>query len=279
MDVASAAALAEKCFGVSEISVLAEGGQKLALKATLRGSDVVVKVVALAVEAPAQGLERCRREVAVLANVSSPNLVSLRADLIEVGAGPEHVLWLEDYVPGLDLREIAPGQWSCGQAIKFLADCASGLAELHSHGFVHRDLSPGNVRLATDGTWVVLDPGFAKHLGRTDITGPWQPGTPGYLSPEHASYGGRILRASDIFQLGILVYERLAGVLPVDPNVAPMAYRDALLTVAVPRLETARPDLPSALAAVVNACLEAQPARRIIDGSELLLRLEGIACE
>jgi serine/threonine-protein kinase len=151
-----------------------------------------------------------------------------------------------------------------------------GLAVMHGHNYIHRDLSPGNVRRTSRGTWVVMDPGFAKHLKRTSITGLFQPGTPGHMSPEHAAIGGRVTRASDVYCLGILAFQALTGNLPIPVGTDLTDYRRRLLAAQPETLGTLRPDLTSEQAHLVDTCLQRQPARRYLDGGELIDALQAI---
>jgi serine/threonine-protein kinase len=139
---------------------------------------------------------------------------------------------------------------------------------LHERDVVHRDLSPSNVRCVTDGRYVIIDPGYARHLARSTITVFGQPGTPGYLSPEHLSQDGPV-PASDIFCVGILMYRALTGDLPIPLAGGIEIYQRALRNGRAPSVALARPDLLPTSVAVVDRCLQTQPARRYLDGAEL----------
>ncbi len=121
-------------------------------------------------------------------------------------------MWLEEYLDGQDMAALLGPQWTWSTARAFLLDASTGLAELHKNGYVHRDLSPRNLRLRTTGRWVVMDPGLAKHLHRTSITGVLDPGTWGFMSPEHLTVGVRLTPAADVHGLGTLAYSALCRV-------------------------------------------------------------------
>lgn len=154
---------------------------------------------------------------------------------------------------------------------------AEALAACHDLEVVHRDLSPGNVRRTDDGHFVLMDPGLARHLAKTALTGAFQPGTQGWRSPEHVP-GGDPMPASDVFALGILGFFALSRTFPVDPSVGQEAYDRALVEEQVPSIASLVTGLSPELVEVIDTCLRRQPARRYLDGAELkseLNRLEG----
>lgn len=113
-----------------------------------------------------------------------------------------------------------------------------------------------------------MDPGFARHLARSAITGVFQPGTPGYLTPEHIP-GGQPTPASDVFGIGILAYQALTGELPFQPG-DDAAYFERLKEGQIASVALVREGLPSDLIETVDRCLQRQPARRYLDAAELL---------
>lgn len=151
-----------------------------------------------------------------------------------------------------------------------ILDVAAGLSACHDLDVVHRDLSPGNVRRRDNGRFALMDPGFARHLSRTALTGVYQPGTPGFCSPEHVP-GGHPTPASDVFGLGILAFYALTSQLPIPYTGDEGTYWDALRDTSAPRVRSVRPDVPEILAAVIDRCLQRQAARRYLDAGELLI--------
>jgi serine/threonine-protein kinase len=143
---------------------------------------------------------------------------------------------------------------------------------------VHRDLSANNVRRRADGAWVVMDPGFARHEERSGLTVGGQPGTPGFLSPEHLqAYSGAPTASSDVFCLGILMTLALTGK-PAIPYTGDFSdYLRRLSEVHVVDIAQERPDLPAPALEVIQRCLHEQPARRYRNGSRLAAALEAIS--
>ena len=148
---------------------------------------------------------------------------------------------------------------------------ASGLAAMHQANFIHRDLSARNVRQTSGGIWKLLDPGLAKHLDRSSITGLFTPGTPGFMSPEQATAGVRVTPASDVHGLGVLAYLALTGGdLPVPVGAGLNDYRTRLLYTDPPSIRTRRPDLSDEQVALIDGCTARQPGRRWLDATEVL---------
>lgn len=269
MDPDEMRATAMAALGVSELEPLRVGGQKEVYTATLEGVDVAVKLVVVPDTAySAEAVERARREVDLLSRVDSDHVVKVLSDAIDIGERPEAVCWAEEWLDGEDVADVLHHPWSPEVVWTLVEHLGLGLAACHELDVVHRDLSPGNVRRRTDGRFVLMDPGFARHLARTAITGLFQPGTPGYLTPEHIP-GGQPTPASDVFGIGILAYQALTGELPIQP-VDDAAYFEQLKNGQVASVATVREGLPDDLVSLVDRCLQRQPARRYLDAEELL---------
>lgn len=275
MDTAQILDEVRAALGVSDLAGIATGGQKLVFRSELEGVPVVVKVVLVPDTAHAvEVVERARREVELLATVDSPHVVKVLSEAVEIGDRPEAICWVEEMLDGEDLRDlISTFPWIPDQVEKLVRDVAAGLAACHELDVVHRDLSPGNVRRRAAGDFVVMDPGFARHLSKAAITGVYQPGTRNYISPEHVP-GGSPLPASDVFGLGILAYQALTGAVPIPFNGDDGDYFDRLRNSQAAPIRTARPDAPEQLAAIIDTCLQRQPARRYLDADELLRYIE-----
>jgi serine/threonine protein kinase len=269
-----AQALAEEvaaALGASIQAPMRPGGQKRVYLATLGGEQVVLKVVPLMPPHSDLVLERARREVSLLANFDDRRVVAVRSGLVTVGpAGtPDGLGWLEELLDGDDLGSYLGQPWPWPDVLDLVEGLASGLALFHSEDVIHRDLSPGNVRRRADGTWTLLDPGLAKHLAKASITGLYQPGTPGFRSPEHVP-GGTPGTSSDVYGVGILAFAALTAALPIDPSGEEDDYYRRLRETNAPAIASLRSDIPDSLADVIDMCLDRQPARRYLDAEELL---------
>lgn len=263
-----------EALGVTSLSPLRPGGQKRVFAAKRGSEGVVLKAVEVLPPRQAEVLERARREVALLAKVSSAadsRIVSVRSGLATVGdpIAPSAVGWLEEMLDGEDLGDLLGTEWSRHEALRLVRGLTEALTYLHALEVVHRDLSPGNVRRRGDGTWTLLDPGLARHLAEFSLTGLYQPGTAGFRSPEQVP-GGAPDTYSDVYCVGILAFAALTGRLPVDPSGAEDAYFKRLVQQQPVPVKSLRPDLDGNFAAIIDRCLNRQPARRYLDAAELL---------
>lgn len=262
-------------FGVTIRQPLVEGGQKeVYVVQGKAGTESVLKLIDLGITRDPAALERARREVALLQSINHPNVVSVRSDLMTLGDPPVAVFWLEDFLDGTDLRYT--GAIADANDLKTLGrDVAAGLGALHMAKVIHRDLSPGNVQRLTSGRYVVIDPGFAKHTLRSGLTVGGQPGTRGFMTPEHLqAYSGAPTAASDVFGCCALVYFAATGHSPVPYKGDDNEYLQRLRTADHVPLGTVRPDLPESLIAVVERSLHQQPARRYRNGNALCQAFE-----
>ena len=263
----------EAALGLANLAPHVTGGQKTVAFADGLAGRTVVKVIELAPPYAALALERAHREVAVLTAIIHPNVVRLESGLVEIGSPVRAVCWREEYLDGTDLDGFIAtlGDWT--SAAEMASGVLAALSAFHATNAVHRDLSPRNVRRTADGTYKLMDPGVARLLAETTITGPMDPGTPGYMSPEHVSPVARPIFASDVFGVGILLHQALTGTVPVPFTGDRADYTRRLLTVSAPPLRTIRPDLAPDRARFVDTCLQRQAGRRYLDATEALAAL------
>jgi serine/threonine protein kinase len=263
--------------GATDLQPLRPSGQKRVFIAKRGSENVVLKAVEVLPPNQAVVLERAKREVELLAKVSNAagrRIVAVRSGLATIGdpAKPSAVGWLEELLDGEDLSDLLSSPWTRDGAFGLVQGLAEGLAYLHDLQVVHRDLSPGNVRRRSDGTWTLLDPGLARHLAEMSLTGLYQPGTPGYRSPEQVP-GGTPDTYSDVYGIGILAFVALTGTFPIDPNGAEDDYFKRLVQQQPKRLKSLRSDIDDEFGAIIDRCLDRQPARRFLDAAELLSTL------
>lgn len=264
-------------FGCTELAELKPGYQKVVRLVDRNGEQLVLKVIAVP-STHAEALRRAEREVELLSQLSSEHVVRVADHLIELGNPIEGAAWLEEALDGEDLSGLLDGtQWTVEGALKMAFDVADGLAAAHEKQVVHRDLSPNNVRKLSSGEYKVMDFGFARFTLRSGLTIAGQPGTPGYMSPEHLhGYSGGPTAASDVFMLGILTYYALTGKNPIPYYGDDFDYIKRLGSVKLQKLTEARPGLPSEVVSFVNRCLHPQPARRFRDGRAAATAVESI---
>ena len=211
---------------------------------------------------------RLRSEAKALAALNHPNIVTLY-DFDEQGGAPFLVL---EWVPGVDLGRAGLTRPCAVPAFAGVAlPVADALAVAHARGVVHGDLKPGNVLLSDDGAVKLADFGLAKLRDAQRTRTAQLAGTPSYMAPEQIA-GGEVGPAADVFAYGVLAYELLAGRLPFTADNLSASLYATVHTAHVP-LATARPDLPRALAALVDRCLAKRPADRPADGVALAREL------
>jgi serine/threonine-protein kinase len=256
---------------------LRDGGQKTVKLVARDGDELVLKVVAVGSSSPA-ALSRARREVELLGSIDDPHVVHAASHLVELGDPVEGAAWLEEFLQGEDLDALLTGPWTWADAAAMAADVAAGLSALHAIDVVHRDLSANNVRrLSSDGSYVVMDPGFARHVLRAGLTVGGQPGTAGYLSPEHLqSYSGVPTAASDVFGLGILMFLALTAEFPIPAAGDEADYLRRVAVGETQDLAMLRPDLSQWQVALVKRALHPQSARRFRNAARFAEALEAI---
>jgi eukaryotic-like serine/threonine-protein kinase len=262
--------------GVEYIRDLRDGGQKV-VKVVRQGEhELVIKVVSVASSSPG-ALSRARREVELLQTIDDVHVVRAASDLVELGDPVEGAAWLEELLDGEDLRDLLTSPWSWAETADMARDVALGLWQMHAVGVVHRDLSASNVRRRGTGTYVVMDPGFARHTLRTGLTIGGQPGTLGFFTPEHLqAYSGSPTPASDVFGVGILMFLALTTQFPIPHLGDDADYLRRVGEGLTLDLATIRPDLSEPQVAVVKRALHPQSARRHRNGKKLAAALEAL---
>lgn len=240
------------------------------------GNECVLKVVGIESDAP-DALRRAQREVELLKALDSDHVVKVESDLVEIGNPVVGASWLEEYLDGVDLADELGAQWSWDDTRKMGREVALGLGAMHEVKVVHRDLSASNVRHVDGGRYVVMDPGFARHTLRSGLTVGGQPGTLGFLSPEHLqAYSGSPTPSSDVFCLGVLMYTALTGNQPIPFTGDPGEYLGRLLDAEIPDVAGIRPDLPAPAVELITSMLHPQPARRPRNGNRVAALLEDL---
>jgi TolB-like protein/Tfp pilus assembly protein PilF len=180
---------------------------------------------------------------------------------------------------GETLKErIARGPLPLDEAIEIAQQVTQGLAKAHEQEIVHRDIKPANIFITKDGLVKIVDFGLAKLAGQTRMTRTGSAlGTVAYMSPEQAR-GGAVGPPTDIWSLGVVCYEMLAGQLPFRGDRNEAVIYSILSTDPMP-LSKLRPGLAPRLEETIERCLEKDPLRRYANAGELLTAIETLATE
>ena len=262
------------------VSVIGSGGMGVVYKAidSTLGRPVAIKAIHAHQIGDRRG--RLRDEALAAASIDHPYLCKVY-EFVE--AGDESFLVME-YVEGETLASLlARGPLPLARTLAIGAEVAEGLATAHARGMVHRDVKPSNVMVTPAGHVKLLDFGLAKadmaSLPDADThTSPGGrdfAGTPRYMAPEQAT-GQAVTARADLFALGVLLYECVAGRPPFEGESGYDYARHVIARAATP-LAVAAPDVPEALARIIHRCLEKTPGDRPASADEVGRELTRIA--
>jgi serine/threonine-protein kinase len=263
------------------------GGMSTVYRAfdTVLERQVAIKLMHRDIAADADQLERFRREARAVAQLNHPHVVGV----IDAGEAPppeEQTGFGEpvpmpyivfEYVEGETLKERIRrlGRLPIPEAVAYAIEIARALQAAHDRRIVHRDVKPQNVLIDDEGTAKVTDFGIARSLTEEGLTADGRVlGTTDYVSPEQA-LGHDVGPQSDLYSLGIVLYEMLTGDVPFHGEnqvaVAMKHVREDL-----PDVQMRRPQVSSALAAVVDTATAKDLDRRYQDDAELIADLEEV---
>src|SRR5436853_3595164 len=252
------------------ISLLGRGGMGEVYRAEdmKLGQQVALKFVPREYGNNPTVLQHLYSEVRIGRDIAHPNVCRLY-DIVEYDG--DHFIAMQ-YVDGEDLASLLRriGRLPVEKAIDIARDLCAGLAAAHDRGVIHRDLKPANVMIDGKGRAHITDFGHAVITDDAEKRG--VAGTPVYMAPEQLA-GARVTPASDLYALGLIVYEVLTG---------KRMYESASLTQIAqqhaqpkPRLASSVRDIPPPVEAVVMQCLEEDPANRPQSARHVLAALPG----
>jgi eukaryotic-like serine/threonine-protein kinase len=211
-------------------------------------------------------LQRFQNEARLQATLQHPNIATLY-DFLEFDGRPSIVM---EFVEGQSLADILRQRWRlpAREALVILRDIASAIAYVHEKGIVHRDIKPGNVRITPSGLVKVLDFGIAKAVSVPGLTQTgFLVGTPHYLAPEQFT-SGCASPESDVWALGVVLYEMVTGRLPFEGDFAGQIWKQIDTGAYAKVTEVVVPDSPSdaeglrLVDGIVGRCLKKNPSHR-----------------
>jgi TolB-like protein/tRNA A-37 threonylcarbamoyl transferase component Bud32/Tfp pilus assembly protein PilF len=254
------------------VEELGRGGMGVVYKAediTLKRT-VALKFLAPHLLADEQQKKRFLHEAQAAAALEHPNISTVH----EIHETDGQTFMVMAYIKGESLTDrIEKGPLEVNEALDVAVQVARGLSKAHSEGVVHRDIKPGNVLITPEGQAKVVDFGLAKLATQTALTKTGTSvGTVRYMSPEQAR-GDNTDHRTDIWSLGVVLYEMLTGQLPFRGDVEP-AVVYSILNDAPRPVTSVRRDVPIALEDIIDRALEKDPAKRYQTTDEFLRALE-----
>jgi len=266
--------------------VLGEGGMGIVVAATHLALEerVAIKFMRAGGAPGDDATQRFLREARAAVKLKSEHVARV-SDVGTLETGSPYIVM--EYLEGSDLSELLTqrGKLSLGEAVEFLLQACDAIAEAHSRGIIHRDLKPANLFItrARDGAPLlkVLDFGISKVNALGDRPESLTQstailGSPMYMSPEQMKSSRDVTPTTDIWSLGVILYEAVGGRVPFDEETMG-ALMAKVLTQSPPALHTLRGDLPEPFVAIVGRCLEKEPSLRFASVAELARALAPFA--
>ncbi|KAA3650366.1 MAG: serine/threonine protein kinase, partial [Proteobacteria bacterium] len=264
----------KKKFGHYEvISELGRGGMGVVYKAfepTLN-RYVAIKALGEHLLNDEDLIERFTREAKSMAAINHPNVIQV----YYIGKEDKQPFFAMEFLEGISLDELLTGHriLQLNDAKNILRQACAGLNEAHKHDLVHRDIKPANLMICTDGSVKVVDFGIAQtreYGDKLTNTGEFV-GTPGYLSPEVCT-GQEVDKRSDIFALGIVFYEMLAGKVPFE-NDSPLGLMLEVVQSEIPDIRGINKKVDKKTHYILEKMIAKNPRERFQDCAEIIQQL------
>ena len=262
--------IGKKLDGRYEITeLIGEGGMADVYRATdvVDNKTVAVKILKKEFAENEEFLRRFRNESKAIAVLSHPNIVKI----FDVGFSERIQFIVMEYIDGITLNEYMEQQGQLGwkDAVHFILQILRALQHAHSKGIVHRDIKPQNIMMLRDGTIKVMDFGIAKFAREDGKTGTDKAiGTVHYISPEQAR-GAATDAKSDIYSVGVMLYEMLTGKKPFDTD-NPVSIAVMHMQAKVPLPHTVRPDIQVGLEEIILKAMEKDPVNRYQSARDMM---------
>lgn len=232
---------------------------------------IAIKLIMPEIASDKKTIERFRNELTTARKIVQKNICRM----YDLNKEKENYYITMEYVPGGDLKRFIrrSEKLSVGKAIAIAKQICAGLEEAHSLGIVHRDLKPNNIMIDDSGNVRIMDFGIARSLKAKGITGAGvMIGTPEYMSPEQVE-AKEVDQRSDIYSLGIILYEMLTGRLPFEAD-TPFAVGIKQKSESPQSPQELNPQIPAELNSLILKCLEKEKENRYQSAGEVSSRLD-----
>ena len=231
---------------------------------------IAIKLLPKSISDNPKAIMRFSQEARSAAQLNNSNIVTLY-DFQQ--AGGRSFITME-YVEGVTLRKLQSmvDRVAMAKALKIIYQCCQGLDYAHRKGIIHRDIKPSNIMITKQNVVKIMDFGLAKSAGEETLTDAGSiSGTIMYMSPEQIQ-GGKLGRTTDIYSLGLVLYELIAGKRPFPEGDA--GYHHVHTAPAPP--SQLRPEIPASLNQVIMKCIEKDPSKRFESAYALAMALREI---
>ena len=250
-------------------ALIGEGGMALVYRGTDTTLDrrVAIKILRPALSEQHDVVARFRREAHAAAKLNHPNIVQI----YDTGVDDGKYYIVMEYLPEMNLKEVIKryAPLPLDKVVEVAMACCEGLAHAHRQGIVHRDIKPHNVLFTDDGRAELSDFGIAAAAGEAGLTEDGKVlGSAHYISPEQAQ-GAAAGPLSDIYSLGVTLYEAMTGRLPFDGETAADIAAQHLRE-APPSPRSINPDIPPAAEFIIQKAMARDPQRRYRSADEML---------
>ncbi|NRB39294.1 MAG: serine/threonine protein kinase [Pseudomonadales bacterium] len=263
--------MASQIPGYQVVRKIGDGGMStvyLAIQFSI-GREVALKVLSPELREDPNFAEKFYREAKIVGTLSHPNVISI----YDIGQYQQHYYMAMDYLPGASCSDLAKNQRiPVAKTLQIVKDIAAALAYVHKQGYLHCDIKPDNILFRADGSAVLTDFGISRDLSDKSSDHIIS-GTPHYMSPEQAQ-GEHLGPGSDIYSLGVLLYELLTGKLPYTGADA--------IAVAIKHVSAPVPSLPiefKKLQPLINKMMHKRASSRFHHADEVIEAINYIGAE
>ena len=254
------------------LEVIGTGGMAVVYKARCHRLNrlVAIKILKDDLSQDEEFRRRFHAESQAVAMLSHPNIMSV----YDVSTSDEADYIVMELIDGITLKQYMEkkGTLNWKETLHFSIQIAKALEHAHSRGIVHRDIKPHNVMVLKNGSIKVTDFGIARIMSNNNTLTKEALGSVHYISPEQAK-GGRVDNRSDLYSLGVVMYEMMTGRAPYDGE-SPVAVAIQHINGGAPMPSTLNPNIPGGLEQIIMKAMAVDPDQRYSSATEMLVDLE-----